>query len=74
MRAIETLTNSRYGIDGSWSAVSIQVGTPAVWLDVIVSTVSSETWVVGAGGCLETGKSSNVYQFGSVLEESGLLV
>ena len=27
------------------------MGTPAQWVDVMVSTVSSETWVVGTGGC-----------------------
>ncbi|PBP20747.1 eukaryotic aspartyl protease [Diplocarpon rosae] len=43
-----------YGDDGFWSAVSIRVGTPAQWADVFVSTVSSETWVVGSGGCEST--------------------
>lgn len=41
-----------YGDDGTWSAVSIRVGTPPQWVDVMVSTVSSETWVVGPGGCV----------------------
>ena len=27
------------------------VGTPAQWVDVLVSTKSQETWVVGSGGC-----------------------
>jgi len=40
-----------YGDDGDWSAVSIRIGTPPQWVDVMVSTVSSETWVVGRGGC-----------------------
>jgi len=42
---------TRYGDDGSWSAISIRVGTPPQWVDVMVSTVSSETWVVGPYGC-----------------------
>ena len=41
----------RYGDDGTWSAISIRVGTPPQWVDVMVSTVSSETWVVGPYGC-----------------------
>ncbi|EKD17431.1 uncharacterized protein L3040_005033 [Drepanopeziza brunnea f. sp. 'multigermtubi'] len=40
-----------YGDDGTWSAVSLRVGTPQQWIDVMVSTASSETWVVGDGGC-----------------------
>ncbi|TVY80679.1 Candidapepsin-8 [Lachnellula suecica] len=40
-----------YGDDGTWSAVSIRVGTPQQWVDVMVNTVSSETWLVGPGGC-----------------------
>jgi hypothetical protein len=47
------LINIRYGVDGTWSTITIGVGTesPRKWMDVMVSTVSSETWVVGAGGC-----------------------
>jgi hypothetical protein len=47
----------RYGDDGAWSAVSIRVGTPQQWLDVMVSTVSSETWVVNYMHC-DTGDCS----------------
>lgn len=43
--------NDRYGYDGSWSAISLRVGTPPQWVDVMVDTVSSETWLVGPGGC-----------------------
>lgn len=35
----------------------MRVGTPPQWIDVGVSTVSSETWVVGAGGCTASGMS-----------------
>lgn len=47
----QSLIFLRYGDDGSWSAISIRVGTPPQWVDVMVNTVSSETWVVGPGGC-----------------------
>ncbi|PQE10187.1 eukaryotic aspartyl protease protein [Rutstroemia sp. NJR-2017a WRK4] len=40
-----------YGDDGTWSAISIRVGTPEQWADVLVSTALSEIWVVGTGGC-----------------------
>ncbi|KAI9683610.1 MAG: hypothetical protein M1829_004914 [Trizodia sp. TS-e1964] len=42
-----------YGYDGMWSAPSIQirVGQPQKWIDVLVSTASQETWVIGPGGC-----------------------
>ncbi|CZR63161.1 uncharacterized protein PAC_13058 [Phialocephala subalpina] len=40
-----------YGSDGDWSAISLRVGTPQVWTDVMVSTVSSENWIVGTGAC-----------------------
>ncbi len=46
----------RYGDDGTWSAISIRVGEPQQWEDVLVSTVSSETWVVGPGGCTSGGE------------------
>jgi hypothetical protein len=47
------LMTFRYGVDGSWSAITIGVGTedPQQWMDVMVSTVSSETWVVRLHGC-----------------------
>jgi len=54
LRQHQPLIICRYGDDGDWSAVSIRVGTPPQWIDVMVSTVSSETWVVGRGGCPET--------------------
>lgn len=58
---------SRYGDDGSWSAVSIRVGTPAQWVDVMVSTVSSETWLVSNDGC-PTGSSDCQSVRGGVFE------
>lgn len=47
---------SWYGYDGNWSPVSIRVGTPPQWIDVLVSTVSRETWIIGPGGCDGTAK------------------
>ncbi|KAG9232805.1 aspartic peptidase domain-containing protein [Amylocarpus encephaloides] len=46
-----TPSTNWYGYDGSWSAISLRVGTPQQWVDVMVNTVSSETWIVGPGGC-----------------------
>ncbi|KAH8808916.1 aspartic peptidase domain-containing protein [Xylogone sp. PMI_703] len=46
-----TPSTSWYGDDGSWSAVSLRVGTPPQWVDLMVSTASAEIWVVGTGGC-----------------------
>ena len=39
------------GYDGSWSPISIRVGSPEQWLSVYPSTVSQETWVIGPDGC-----------------------
>jgi hypothetical protein len=50
---MQLLTEQRYGDDGTWSAISIRVGTPPQWVDVMVNTVSSETWVVGPAGCAD---------------------
>ena len=47
-------STSWYGDDGQWSAVSIRVGTPQQWMDVMVSTASAETWVVPTSGCDNT--------------------
>ncbi|KAK2746987.1 hypothetical protein FQN57_002559 [Myotisia sp. PD_48] len=42
------------GYDGSWSPVSVRVGTPSQWVEVIPRTGSSETWVIGQDGCDST--------------------
>lgn len=39
------------GADGAWSTFSIGVGTPAQPFHVLISTRSSETWVVDVQGC-----------------------
>ncbi|RDL30347.1 Acid protease [Venustampulla echinocandica] len=48
-----TPSTNWFGDDGTWSAISIRVGTPPQWVDVMVNTVSSETWVVGPAGCVD---------------------
>ncbi|OWP02209.1 hypothetical protein B2J93_5596 [Marssonina coronariae] len=55
-----------YGDDGFWSAVSIRVGSPAQWVDVFVSTISSETWVVGHGGCGQTDTQCSFIRGGTI--------
>ncbi|MCJ1382778.1 hypothetical protein MMC17_005891 [Xylographa soralifera] len=39
------------GNDGPWSSFSIQVGTPAQSLRVLISTAISATWVIISAGC-----------------------
>ncbi|CZT46675.1 uncharacterized protein RSE6_07138 [Rhynchosporium secalis] len=58
-----------YGDDGTWSAISIRVGDPLQWVDVMVSTVSSETWVVGPGGC-SVGDSECSFIRGGIFDPS----
>ncbi|KAH7355279.1 aspartic peptidase domain-containing protein [Rhexocercosporidium sp. MPI-PUGE-AT-0058] len=60
---------SWYGDDGTWSAISIRVGNPLQWMDVMVSTVSSETWVVGPGGCA-AGDSTCSFTRGGIFDAS----
>ncbi|KAL2444138.1 hypothetical protein ABEF95_015161 [Exophiala dermatitidis] len=48
---VATTSTDFFGYDGSWSAVTIRVGTPEQWLYVLPSTLSQETWVVGPAGC-----------------------
>ncbi|MCJ1390706.1 hypothetical protein MMC18_003567 [Xylographa bjoerkii] len=45
------------GNDGSWSPVTIRIGNPPQWLNVLPSTASQETWVIGQDGCGESGIS-----------------
>ncbi|KAH7411339.1 aspartic peptidase domain-containing protein [Cadophora sp. MPI-SDFR-AT-0126] len=58
-----------YGDDGTWSAISIRLGDPLQWVDVMVSTVSSETWVVGPGGC-GAGDSTCSFTRGGIFDPS----
>ncbi|KAK2055447.1 eukaryotic aspartyl protease [Colletotrichum caudatum] len=46
-----TPSNGWYGVDGNWSTVELQVGTPGQTVNVLPSTSLSEFWVIGAGGC-----------------------
>lgn len=43
-----------HGIDGDWSSVSVRVGNPPQWVDLLASTASRETIVIGAAGCDES--------------------
>ncbi|KAF7869801.1 hypothetical protein EAF04_004585 [Stromatinia cepivora] len=40
-----------YGDDGSWSVVSIRLGTPQQWVNLLPNTLSAEIWGVGPYGC-----------------------
>ncbi|KAK6220473.1 eukaryotic aspartyl protease [Colletotrichum tabaci] len=53
-RAAMALTPSSdwYGVDGNWSTIKLQVGTPGQSVNVLASTSLSELWVIGPGGCL----------------------
>jgi hypothetical protein len=48
-------TFSREGNDGPWSTFTIQIGTPAQNVRVLISTAGSATWVVLPEGCPEGG-------------------
>ena len=41
----------REGNDGPWSTFTVQVGTPAQDVRVLISTAGTETWVVLPEGC-----------------------
>jgi hypothetical protein len=43
--------SSSDGNDGPWSSFIVRVGTPAQDLKVLISTASSETWVIIEAGC-----------------------
>ncbi|KAJ0166085.1 hypothetical protein CTA2_8768 [Colletotrichum tanaceti] len=51
-----TPSSDWYGVDGNWSTINLQVGTPGQSVNVLASTSLSELWVIGADGCL--GKES----------------
>ena len=44
-------SNDFLGDDGQWSPVNIQVGSDSQSLSLLPNTGSSETWVIGLGGC-----------------------
>ncbi|KIX92864.1 uncharacterized protein Z520_11340 [Fonsecaea multimorphosa CBS 102226] len=48
---VATTSTDFFGYDGSWSAISIRVGSPEQYLSVFPSTLGQETWVVGPAGC-----------------------
>ncbi|KAL1960406.1 hypothetical protein VTO42DRAFT_7705 [Malbranchea cinnamomea] len=39
------------GYDGNWSPVTVRVGTPPQWVNLLPNTLTSETWVIGREGC-----------------------
>jgi hypothetical protein len=41
----------REGNDGPWSSFTIEIGTPAQSINVLVSTASYQTWGVDPAGC-----------------------
>ncbi|TGO91228.1 hypothetical protein BPOR_0035g00290 [Botrytis porri] len=43
-----------YGDDGSWSAVSIRLGSPKQWVNLFPNTLSAETWAIGPYGCQDS--------------------
>jgi Eukaryotic aspartyl protease len=45
------LTTSREGNDGPWSSFTIEIGTPAQSVNVLISTASYQTWGVDPAGC-----------------------
>ncbi|KAH7327987.1 aspartic peptidase domain-containing protein [Stachybotrys elegans] len=40
------------GIDGNWSSVRFDVGSPSQEINVLISTSLSEFWTIGPGGCV----------------------
>ncbi|KAE8378073.1 aspartic peptidase domain-containing protein [Aspergillus bertholletiae] len=40
-----------YGNDGTWSAVNVYVGSNMQTISLFPSTVDTETWIIGTGGC-----------------------
>ncbi|KAK1597289.1 eukaryotic aspartyl protease [Colletotrichum navitas] len=65
-----TPSNGWYGVDGNWSAIELQVGTPGQTVNVLPSTSLSEFWVIGAGGCDANGSLCNSAR-GGVFEMAG---
>jgi len=51
-RAIQfILTTRRSGDDGSWSTFILNIGTPAQYLEVLISTAGTQTVVITPNGC-----------------------
>lgn len=45
------VSNDFLGDDGQWSAMVVRVGSNSQYLSLLPNTASSETWVIGPGGC-----------------------
>jgi hypothetical protein len=52
------LTTYREGNDGPWSSFTIEIGTPAQSINVLISTASYQTWGVDPAGCTSTDPST----------------
>jgi Eukaryotic aspartyl protease len=48
------LTLRREGNDGPWSSFTIEIGTPAQSVNVLISTAAYQTWGVDPAGCTST--------------------
>ncbi|KAJ9613236.1 hypothetical protein H2200_003178 [Cladophialophora chaetospira] len=48
---VATASTDFLGYDGSWSAISVRVGSPEQYVLLLPSTLGQETWVVGPAGC-----------------------
>ena len=44
-------SQSFLGDDGQWSPLNVRVGSNSQFLTLLPNTASSETWVIGPGGC-----------------------
>ena len=65
----DLVQNSSQGNDGSWSTLNISVGTPPQYAQVIASTETPETWVVGVNGCLSMDPSNCTVNRGGTFDK-----
>ena len=52
--------SSHFRVMCGQSSCKSRVGTPQQWVDLIPSTISSETWVVSPFGCSDSSESNNL--------------
>ena len=58
------------GNDGPWSTFPVQIGTPPQTLNVLVSTASSQTWVVLPEGCTPSDPTNCTLSRGGVFQSN----